>query len=223
MKGTRLSAFFDSPLHVIDMNDISLKHLEVLDGAVASILKSHPDGLNEYDLIRTLSKEPYSLLSTQAFTDNLALFKTHFILFNALYRLQRFYHVNKIAHIDIVVTHIKLAPWSSNGVSVDADNKLYDYYSDWTHYESTSQQDVDDLIDSFWKKMGTKQSSTLVYSKEDIKEAWFMLELDENTTDRKQLKRRYHQLMHNHHPDKGGDTSYTQSLSEAYSLLINIL
>jgi hypothetical protein len=203
------------------MNSSSLEHQEILDAAIASILNNHPDGLSEYDLIRALSKEPYSLLSTQAFSNNLALFKTHFVLFNALYRLQRFYQVNKIAQLDIVVTHIKLTHWSPNNVSSNADNKLCDYYSDWTHYENTSLEEVDDLIDSFWEKMGTK-AIPLTSSEEDIERAWKVFELEPFSTTRKELKRRYHQLMRSHHPDKGGDTSYAQSLSAAYKLLISL-
>jgi hypothetical protein len=196
-----------------EMNDISQNRLEELDAAIASILREHPDGLSEYELIRALSNEPHSLLNAQTFVNNHTLFQTHFILFNALYRLQRFYQINKIAHLNIVATQIRLAPWSANLISADTDNKLYEYYADWTHYENTTVDEVDDLIDSFWKTMGEK-TSLFNYSAEEVEKAWLIFELDKNIANKKTLKRRYHQLMHNCHPDKGGDTSYTQALSE---------
>lgn len=206
------------------MNEQSLKHIEVLDAAIASVLKEHPNGISEYELIRKLSSKPYALLDAKTFSNNLALFKTHFVLFNALYRLQHFYQTNEIASLGIIATHIELNDWTADNVLTEADRKLFQYYSDWSNYESTSLEEVDDLIDSFWEKMGRQgQGASPHYSAEDINQAWLVLGLDKRSSDRKALKRRYHQLMHNHHPDKGGDISYTQTLSHAYQVLLSDL
>lgn len=52
-----------------------------------AILRAHPDGLSEHDLIRKLARDDPAF-GPDAYTDKLSLFQCHFILFHHLYRLR---------------------------------------------------------------------------------------------------------------------------------------
>ncbi|TDF41867.1 hypothetical protein EYS14_03225 [Alteromonadaceae bacterium M269] len=192
---------------------------DILDAAIASILQESSNRINEYSLLTKLSSEPFSLFPSSLFSDNLLMFRAHFVVFNALYRLQKFYRENQIAQLDIIATQITLNEWHDGyGIADEADHKLYDYYMDWSNYQDTTLEDVDNLIDSFWDTFTLQQTK---YSQDEVERAWGLLELDKGTSEHKLIKRRYHQLMHNHHPDKGGGKEYTQQLTHAYQILLS--
>jgi hypothetical protein len=63
-------------------------HKEELLSALAEILTRHPQGINEFDLLKILQHPPYELFDKDALSDPLLMFQTHFVLFNALYLLR---------------------------------------------------------------------------------------------------------------------------------------
>ena len=69
------------------MND-DLDPSQDLADQVLQLLQAAPDGLAEYALIQQLKSRHSGHLPNLPLTDKLVLFRIHFLLFNALYRLR---------------------------------------------------------------------------------------------------------------------------------------
>lgn len=52
------------------------------------LLREHPEGLSEYQLIQLLKARHSTHIPHRELADKLVLFRTHFLLFNALYHLR---------------------------------------------------------------------------------------------------------------------------------------
>lgn len=180
-----------------------------------SILESHPQGIREYELIHLLKDEPYHVFSESlALSDSLVMFQTHFYLFNQLYQLRDQLREEQSADLLISASCICLQPYLSGEAALDKPDKLREYYLDWQQGSRTAKQEVDSLIDQFWR-----QFSGLSLDKADRENALTVLELPSEAST-KQIKQQYRRLMHQHHPDKGGDTRTCQRLTDAYLKLV---
>ena len=69
------------------MNDDLDPSLDLPD-QLLHLLRAAPDGLAEYALIQQLRAGHSSHIPNLPLSDKLVLFRTHFLLFNALYRLR---------------------------------------------------------------------------------------------------------------------------------------
>lgn len=150
-------------------------------------------------------------------SDPLILFQTHFILFNALYQLKDKWQQDQKANLDILVTHIRYLPYQKEQAALCREDKLRAYYLDWQNFTDTTKNDVELLIKSFWDFMSgdiEKQPQ----EPETIKNALECLLLNDNA-DFSQVKRQYRKLLHQYHPDKGGETLKAQKIEQAYSVL----
>lgn len=192
-------------------------HREKLLEALEKILPEHPLGIGEYNLLKILQHKPYQLFLTEGLSDPLILFQTHFILFNALYQLRDKWQKEQKASLTILVTHIRFLPYEKGQEGLTKEDKLRTYYLDWQNFSNTDKDDVELLINSFWKFMSgdTKKRQQ---DPQLISKAYKCLLL-ENAADFSQVKRQYRKLLHQYHPDKGGETRKTQELEEAYSVL----
>ena len=171
------------------------------------LIKSHPEGIKEYDLLKQMSEHSSQQL---ALFDSLVLFQQHFLLFHALYRLREQQHSSKQGHIIIEALNIQWLPYSKLcQKALELTDPLKSYYLDLSNLEQTSAEDVDNLLASFWQ--GFNQ-----HTKKDAALTLFDLPPDCDLTD---IKKRYRQLLSNHHPDKGGSVDKTQSLNEAMAVL----
>ncbi|GAA6204242.1 DNA-J related domain-containing protein [Thalassotalea sp. SU-HH00458] len=168
-------------------------------------------------MLLVLQKQPYQIFSNDGMQDPLILFQRHFILFNALYQLKDRWHQEQSACLDIVVTHIRYLPFIAGQEGLIQADNLRAYYLDWQNFTDTKKEDVEELIESFWQLMdGEHSSSTL--SQTSIENAFKCL-LIKDSDDFKQVKIQYRKLLHQHHPDKGGDTQKSQEIKAAYAIL----
>lgn len=149
--------------------------------------------------------------------DPLILFQRHFILFNALYQLKDKWHQEQTASVDIVVTHIRYLPFQAGQAGLLKTDKLRAYYLNWQNFNDTNKDDVEALIESFWDFMAG-EPKPLPPSQESIKNAFNCLLISE-FADFSQVKIQYRKLLHQHHPDKGGDKHKSQEIEAAYNLL----
>lgn len=171
------------------------------------LLKSHPEGIKEYDLLKQISAQNNQQL---ALFDSLVLFQQHFLLFHALYRLRDQQHGEQQGHIIIEALNIQWLPYSRlDQNSLTRGDPLRHYYLDLANLDQTSAQDVDDLLASFWLRVNDDTQKNAALKR-------FDLSPECNLAD---IKRRYRQLLANHHPDKGGCVHTTQSINEAMSIL----
>lgn len=197
------------------------------------------EGISEYALIQALKQPPYEIFHSQALSDSLVLFKTHFILFHALYTLQGEWRQQGVGELDIHTTNIILHPYASSSSftkvqssTPNATNNIMNadplarYYLDWHNFETTQKADVNALLDDFWSRMAVGRP--LCISEDERQHAYRVLGItelalsEENTylhLTPKTLKQYYRKALAKAHPDKGGSVKRAQAVIQAYRLL----
>lgn len=202
-------------------------------------------GVSEYELIEILKKAPYHFFDDASLREPLMLFKTHFIVFHALYQLKRRWIEQGEGVLDIHTLNIKLNQESAHsdhnsahsdknsthgdnykdkesqdkvGAITEAD-ALAEYYLDWGNFEKADRKSVDALLNAFWQRMASGNAHT--FEQEDIADAHALLGLpqDEHVS-LSVLKRVYKKALQLVHPDKGGTQQEAQDVIHAYQLLL---
>ena len=208
---------------------------------VLNIIKNHREGISEYDLMKELDAEDFFSISSvdlcglddddgdKEKSSDLLLFHKHFILMHILYTLQDDLSLDgvllsvsplKIKIIESVLDELeqgKLKKYESgqeepsNPLALTEGGKLKDYYLDWENYTSTTDQNIKDMLNSFWKKL---------LDPDAIVSAFQILELPV-TSNQEDIKKSYRKLATIHHPDKGGDEKVFITIQSAFELLRN--
>ena len=202
-------------------------------------------GVSEYELIEILKKAPYQFFDDASLREPLMLFKTHFIVFHALYQLKRRWIEQGEGVLDIHTLNIKLNQESAHsdhnsahsdknsthgdnykdkesqdkvGAITEAD-ALAEYYLDWGNFEKADRKSVDALLNAFWQRMASGNAHT--FEQEGIVDAHALLGLpqDEHVS-LSVLKRVYKKALQLVHPDKGGTQQEAQDVIHAYQLLL---
>ncbi|MBU0809834.1 MAG: DnaJ domain-containing protein [Gammaproteobacteria bacterium] len=193
------------------MNDDFNPNLD-LSEHVLQLLDAAPAGLGEYQLIQQLKARHCTHIPNLPLTDHLVLFRTHFLLFNALYRLREQLWATQRGHLQISALNIQLLPYQPGSAQLSEHDPLRDYYLDMSQLRDTDEQDVAKLLRSFWSRMqgGEEQQAALEL---------FELSDSAQTLTPASIKQRYRQLVSLHHPDRGGSTERLQSINKAMEIL----
>ncbi len=182
----------------------------IIQNVILHLLHKHELGLSEYQLIQAIKADIFDEDVHDLFQDSHKLFTVHFIIFNCLYRLKQELAQSKTGHLQISPLHIRILPYSEgDDKQLDEPDPLCDYYLDLSNLHNTTQQDVDELLNSFWSYFlatGDKQS------------AMDILEIDE-PFDKHSLSQQYRKMVMKHHPDRGGDTAKLQEINNALQIL----
>ncbi|MFT5780850.1 MAG: hypothetical protein ACI9EB_000207 [Pseudomonas sp.] len=174
-------------------------------------LQAAPAGCSEYQLIQQLRQQQSVHLADLAADPQLALFQTHFLIFNALYRLRERLWQEGRAHLHISPLCCQLQPYQTGSLALSEHDPLRDYYLDLQQLQSTSAIEVEQLLASFW---------TRLQSGNDQRAALELFDLHTTPVlDLTRIKYRYRQLVSQHHPDRGGSTSRLQSINHAFEIL----
>lgn len=177
------------------------------------------------------SSDNAALFSSLTLSEPLALFRTHFVLFNGLYQLRQTWREQGIGDIDIHTLNIRPLPLDirplplnaqGNNNSLSIADPLAEYYLDWDNLTETSQAEVETLLDSFWLNY-LQQEHRCVQKKNgntrQLEKSYAVLALPINAP-LTAVKRQYLKLIHQHHPDKGGDVHSAQMLQGAYAYIL---
>lgn len=176
------------------------------------ILQARPEGISEYELIKALRAASVRFAEETDLQDTHALFRLHFLLFHYLYRLRDKWLQQKTGCLQINALKIVLLPYSSRQSSeMSLDDEIRRYYLDLSNFDNTSADEVNDMLDNFWKKL---------LAAEDRVQALDVLEL-EATADYEQIRERYRVLVMQYHPDRGGDLERLQAINQAMGVLKN--
>ncbi|MDP2748931.1 DNA-J related domain-containing protein [Pseudomonas sp.] len=176
------------------------------------LLRAAPEGLGEYQLIQLLKARQCVHIPNLPLTDKLVLFRTHFLLFNALYRLRERLWATQSGYLQISALNIQLLPYQPGSAELSEHDPLRDYYLDLSQLDDTDEQDVAKLLLSFWTRMhGSEEKQAAL--------ELFELEGNEQTLNLATIKHRYRQLVSLHHPDRGGNTARLQSINKAMEIL----
>lgn len=180
---------------------------------IYDILRQHPDGLSEYELLRALERTDQAAFARAPFDNNLALFHAHFLLFNALYRLADRLAATGAAWLEIDVLCIMLRSGAAGGSSqpqaLARPDPLRAYYLDIHQLATTDAQQVADWLGDFWMRY---------FSLESRAAALAVLGLAD-PVDAQVVRRRYRELAMRLHPDRGGDAESFSRLMSARQLL----
>ncbi len=192
------------------MND-DLNPTHDLAEQVLQLLQAAPEGLAEYALIQQLKERHSGHIPNLPLADKLVLFRTHFLLFNALYRLRDQLWQQRTHLLQISPLSIRLLPYQPGSAALSERDELRDYYLDMRNLQDTDERDVERLLTSFWTRM---------QGGEEKQAALELFELsDEQLLDLPRIKQRYRQMVSEHHPDRGGSTERLQSINLAMEIL----
>jgi len=177
--------------------------------ALQAELESKPEGIGEFELIQTLKSQGYfDFLSQPALPHE--LFQVHFFLFHALYVLKKALLESKEYLLDIHTLKIQLHPYVVGENGLQEEDMLQAYYLDFSNLENTSEDDVYDMLASFWNNINQYENRDAALAELDL----------QDPVDDKTIKKTYRQLIMQHHPDRGGDTEKLQKLNDAIKVLL---
>lgn len=175
------------------------------------LLRAAPAGISEFQLIQQLKARHSTHIPNLGLADKLVLFRTHFLLFNALYLLRERLWGRQEAHLQINPLCVQLQPWHSGGEGLAEHDPLRDYYLNLSNLRDTTERDVEKLLASFWTRM---------QGGDEKRAALELFELDgDQPLNLAAVKQRYRQLVSQHHPDRGGSTERLQSINLAMEIL----
>jgi hypothetical protein len=175
----------------------------------------------EFDIIRHL--QSINLLPNDALREPLSMFRCHFMIFNALYRLQLNTHIHQRYGLTISSLKISLSEYSldnkgdsalngsehSEKSDLQSHDPLSLFYLDYGQVMQTTEQDVNKLLDQFWKGFlndDQKQNALNILGLSD-------------PVDFNQIKKQYRRLAMKHHPDRGGDADQLIAVHQAMQCL----
>ncbi|MDM8350025.1 DNA-J related domain-containing protein [Pseudomonas sp. sp1636] len=176
------------------------------------LLQDAPAGIGEYQLIQQLKDRHCTHIPHLPLTDNLVLFRTHFLVFNALYRLRERLCSEQLGFVQISPLHIQLLPYQAGSAELSEHDPLRDYYLDLSQLSDTDEQAVEKLLASFWTRMQGGEEKRAALELFELSESQQPLNLG-------LIKYRYRQLVSQHHPDRGGSTARLQSINKAMEIL----
>ncbi|MEH6649365.1 MAG: DNA-J related domain-containing protein [Motiliproteus sp.] len=206
---------------------------------ICRILRVNPQGLSEYALLNQLRFDGLEIESKEENKPGnaeLLLFRKHFLIMNALYQLQPvFYEEGLYLHVSALLIKLEPIKHVLNELELieldtveDSTHKhlnsdypqptfpclageqaIREYYLDWSEFELSSSESVQQLLDSFWQRY---------YADDQQQQALDHLQL---TADCRwpEIRHAYRKLAAIHHPDKGGDSDRFRQIREAYELL----
>lgn len=166
----------------------------------------------EHELITFLiSKKHIDKSATQG---NLELFQVHFLVMNALYKLQKELWAQKkwqvsISALEISVNSCIDGAGNTEVQAQSVDPSLQEYYLNWDNFKSASAASVDQLLQGFWEKYLSQDDKVWALSVVGIQEP----------TDFIEIKRQYRKRAMDLHPDRGGDNESLAELNQALEIL----
>ena len=178
--------------------------------AVLALVREFPLGLTEYDLIQRL-QEREDRFTFAGESADLALFRKHFLVMNALYQLQSELF-DAGMYLSISPLDIRLEPVQmSKLVSPPADNAapLREYYLNWDNFRDTDHIDVAAMLRRFHERY---------LALDERLQAMQALDLPVDAP-WETIKQTYRRLAAQHHPDKGGDPARFRAIRAAYEIL----
>lgn len=183
------------------------------------VLSSFPEGINEHAMLKALDEKGTISLEADTFSDNVKLFRTHFLLYNALYQLRDTLWQTGKGHLEITAVRLNLLPYHPGAAALQEHDHMRDYYLDLDMLEKTTHQDIESALKSFWKRLHEES----VFSGGGLKaKAFKTLGLQEGVST-KEIKLSYRRLAMLHHPDRGGDAEKLQAINEAMEVLRPLL
>ncbi len=172
------------------------------------------EGLSAHDILQQLA-DHNAFVDLESLSDQpqLQLFRKNFLLMNGLYQLQLSLWQEEGVYLLVSALNVRIQATGSSqedNQQVETSDPVRDYFLDWSNFHETDEQDVLQLLDSFWQRFHNPQYA---------QQARDVLGLDEHAGE-EEIKRRYRVLAAQHHPDKGGNEETFIEIRQAYEQLM---
>lgn len=200
---------------------------DVLVDTLSTMRETFESGTTEFALISILKQPPYAFFNENALRDPLMLFRTHFVLFHALYRLREHWREEGVGELSIHTLNIKCHAstpqtdeTSGSSSSLQERDPLAAYYLTWSNFQQTDVQEVESLLNDFWQKMISDEPTQ--YTQDEIDKAHATLGMhgvDNESMPLTTLKKQYKKALLKAHPDKGGSQKCAQKVIRAFQML----
>lgn len=165
----------------------------------------------EYEIIQHL--QTIGRLEKDCLRDSTGLFRTHFLIFNALYRLQLAAFVHQKYQLSISSLAIITTPYSEQNPENEKRLQQHDplalFYLDTSHLFNTSEADIEHLLNHFWQHYFNAPKKQTALATLGLSEP----------VDFKTIKLQYRRLAMQHHPDRGGDADTLIQIHQAMQCL----
>jgi hypothetical protein len=171
---------------------------------------------NEHQIIKHLQEKKISPFDNFSLGNSKDLFSAHFLCMHALYHLKNQYQHTQKFKLIIQSVQIQRITLNDQMITNDLPHKflektdpLESYYLNSKHYFETQEDEINDMLKSFWQKY---------IAQDDKKEALDALNLPTNAN-AKMVKAQYLRLAQKHHPDKGGCAEMFSKIGQAKTVL----
>ena len=189
--------------------DSALEELvgRIMDAAEA-LLRTHPEGMSELAMLRTLQDEPWRLFGNIDFSSPTALYPAHFLLFHSLYRQRERLAAENDETIDISPLTIRIRPTVGGGrQAAGQHDALHTFYRDLANHD-LGETTINRMLDDFWQGI-TRPAD------DDLQLACHTLAIDTPPPDLSTARNAFRRLAMRHHPDRGGSDEQLQALNRA--------
>ena len=166
----------------------------------------------EYDIIQYLQKK--GRLSKRCMANDISLFRCHFLIFNALYRLQLLAAIE--GQYQLSISSIEISTQKRSPENNDSQNNeimqhdpLCLFYLDTANLINTTEADVVTLLNTFWKTYFNDNQKQSALAKLGLTEP----------VDFKTIKQQYRRLAMQRHPDRGGNADTLIEIHQAMQCL----
>lgn len=159
----------------------------------------------EHALIQKLAMDQIEPFSQFDLKQSKGLFNAHFLLHHALYHLQNRYLDEQCFILQIEMTRIKRLPYQAANAALCHHDAVKAYYLDFQNFLDTTEDDVNELLTSFWEGFTAHESKH-----QDL--STLGLPPDASYAE---VKQQFRQLAQEAHPDKGGNADEFIKLSQA--------
>lgn len=180
-----------------------------LEDKLQEILTGATEKQGEYELLKALQQAKFPGFPAQSLSQTLPLFRMHFLLYHALYRLRDGLWDRREGHLEISPLHICLLPYRKAPAWLTEADPLRDYYLDLSHLHKTTEAGLNGLLGEFWARFhagGQRQAALEVLGLQE-------------PVNYSEIKRQYRSLAMLHHPDRGGDKRLFQAINTAMGTL----
>jgi len=171
---------------------------------------------NEHQIIKHLQDKKIPPFDNFSLADSKDLFSAHFLCMHALYHLknqyqhsQKFKLIIESVRIQRITLNDPIALNEQPKTVIETIDPLESYYLNSKHYFETQEDEINDMLKSFWQKY---------IAQDNKKAALSTLNLPTNA-DAKMIKAQYHHLAQKHHPDKGGCAEIFSKIYQAKVIL----
>lgn len=179
--------------------------------SINQTLRNQTGPITEYDLLRSLKLNSADMGEDAPCGSDLALFRQHFLIMNALYTLRPQF-LKEGLYLSISALAIELTPVTAphNNLSdAPGEAELTHYYLNWEGFTESSHESVTALLNSFWQRY---------HSFEKRDSALETLGLSTHCSG-DEIRKAFRTLAARYHPDRGGDSERFIQIREAYECL----